>query len=86
MIRAWFAPPAPASRMEAEGEMTNTETPMPDYSIAPEAMSLQEVRRELDGQWPSPHVIPIDAYLARRRALWRRLDALTGPSGGPDAA
>ncbi len=45
-----------------------------------ETMTMQEVQRELAGYKPGnrAEVIAIEAYIARRMQLWRRLDELNG--------
>jgi hypothetical protein len=61
--------------------MTTIDTAKPDAGMTEvEAMSLDEISTELAGYKPSnrAEVIAIEAWLARRRALWRRLDELTG--------
>jgi hypothetical protein len=61
----------------------STET-MPDAGADINQMDLAEVRAELAAYRPSTAeaVVTVEEWLARRRALWRRLDQLVGPGGG----
>jgi hypothetical protein len=51
-----------------------------DAGIDPESMSLEEISRELSAYRPGnqAEVIAVEEWLSRRRALWRRLDQLSG--------
>jgi len=53
----------------------------PDAGAAPETMTLEAVQRELGQYRPgtAAEVMAIEAYMARRARLWRRLDTLTRP-------
>jgi hypothetical protein len=57
---------------------------MPDAGTDPETMSLEAVQAELAGYQPATEfgVVDLEAHRERRRALWRRLDALARPGGG----
>jgi hypothetical protein len=63
--------------------MTYTTTePMPDAGTDIEMMTLPEVQTELQRYKPGhrSEVIAIEAYMARRAKLWRRLDELPARS------
>jgi hypothetical protein len=53
---------------------------MPDIMPAIDEMSLPEISKELASYRPATRetVVSTEEWLSRRRALWRRLDALLG--------
>jgi len=53
---------------------------MPDAGTDPETMSIEAVQAELGAYRPgnAAEVVSVEEWLARRRALWRRLDELSG--------
>jgi len=60
-----------------------TETAQPDTMPVVEAMSLEEIQRELANYKPGTRetVVTVEEWLARRRALWRHLDVLLARPG-----
>jgi hypothetical protein len=56
--------------------MTSTEP------VAPDAMSLEAVQAEMRACCQSA-VVDLPAYMKRRARLWKRLDELCRPDGGP---
>jgi hypothetical protein len=63
-----------------------TTTPMPDSTdIAVDQTDLPAVQAELASYRPATAfaVVGLEQWLARRRALWRRLDELSGAGGRP---
>jgi hypothetical protein len=59
-------------------------TTMLDSGTDIDGMDLAAVQRELAAYRPSTReaVVTVEAWLARRRALWARLDQLVRPGGG----